>query len=65
MRNGGWRHPLTLMLALGLGQVMVHAAMDFPFQNPAILVTWWGLLVISLRWLELDAPQTPRDGRSA
>jgi hypothetical protein len=34
---------------------MAHALMDFPFQNPAILVTWWSLLVISLRWLELDS----------
>lgn len=54
-RGGGWRHPLVLMVALGAGQVMVHAVMDFPFQNPAILVTWWALLVTSLRWLELDA----------
>ncbi len=55
-RNGGWRHPLVLMLAFGAGQVMVHAVMDFPFQNPAILTTWLALWVIGLRWLELDAP---------
>jgi O-antigen ligase len=55
-RNGGWRHPLVLMLAFGTGQVMVHALMDFPFQNPAILTTWLALWVIGLRWLELDAP---------
>ena len=54
-RRGGWRHPLALMVALGAGQVMAHAVMDFPFQNPAILITWWALLIISLRWLELDA----------
>lgn len=54
LKGGGWRHPLVLMIALGAGQVMVHAVMDFPFQNPAILVTWGSLLVISLRWLELD-----------
>jgi O-antigen ligase len=59
-RAGGWRHPLALMVALGAGQVMLHAVMDFPFQNPAILVTWWALLVMSLRWLELDAPQSAR-----
>ncbi len=53
-RGGGWRHPLVLMIALGAGQVMAHAVMDFPFQNPAIVVTWAALLVISLRWLELD-----------
>jgi O-antigen ligase len=54
-RSGGWRHPLVLMIGLGSGQVMAHAVMDFPFQNPAILITWWALLVISLRWLEIDA----------
>lgn len=53
-RWGGWRHPLVLMIGLGGGQVMVHGLMDFPFQNPAILVTWWALVIISLRWLELD-----------
>lgn len=53
-RRGGWKHPLALMILLGAGQVMAHALIDFPFQNPAILVTWWALLVISLRWLELD-----------
>jgi O-antigen ligase len=55
-RGGGWRHPVTLMVMLGAGQVMAHAVMDFPFQNPAILVTWWSLLAISLRWLELEPP---------
>lgn len=53
-RMGGWRHPVGLMIALGAGQVMANAVMDFPFQNPAILVTWWALLIICLRWLELD-----------
>ena len=42
------------MVVLGAGQILAHALIDFPFQNPAILVTWWALLIISLRWLELD-----------
>lgn len=63
VRAGGWRHPLALMIVIGLGQILLHAFMDFPFQNPAILVTWWALLVISLRWLELDAPRTDGGGR--
>ena len=54
----GWRHPVGLMLALGLLQTMAHAAIDFPFQNMAILVTWWALMVIMLRWLELDEKPT-------
>ncbi len=60
IRGGGWRHPLVLLIGLGICQVMVHAVMDFPFQNPAILVTWWALLIISLRWLELDGGFPPR-----
>lgn len=55
-RDGGYKHPLAVMLALGAGQTLVHALMDFPLQNPAILVTWCTLLVIGLRWLELDSP---------
>lgn len=54
-RSGGRRHPLALMVVCGLGQTLLHALMDFPLQCPAILVTWWALVVISLRWLELDS----------
>ncbi|MBI2814401.1 MAG: O-antigen ligase family protein [Opitutae bacterium] len=59
-RGGGWRHPLVLMIGLGVCQVMAHAVMDFPFQNPAILVTWLVLLIVSLRWLELDGGNPSR-----
>lgn len=52
--RGGWKNPIALMIALGAGQVLLNALMDFPFQNPAILVTWWALLIIGLRWRELD-----------
>lgn len=50
----GWQHPIGLFLFLGCAQTMVHALIDFPFQNPAILITWWALVIIALRWLELD-----------
>lgn len=53
-RSGGWKHPLALMIMLGAGQILAHALIDFPLQCPAILTTWWALLVISLRWLELE-----------
>lgn len=62
LRRGGWRHPLALMVAIGAMQIMAHALIDFPFQCPAILTTWWALLVISLRWLELEAPQGSGSG---
>lgn len=53
-RERGWRHPVGLMLLLGSGQALVHALIDFPFQNPAILTTWWVIVVIALRWVEID-----------
>lgn len=64
LRLRGWRHPLGVMIALGAGQTLLHALLDFPFQNPAILVTWWALLVISLRWLELEAPRRREEPRA-
>jgi len=54
LRGGGWWHPVGLMLMLGALQTLAHAGIDFPFQCPAILITWWALLVVALRWIELD-----------
>lgn len=53
-RWSGWRHPVAVMLLLGCLQTLLHALIDFPFQSGAILVTWWALLIIALRWLEFD-----------
>ena len=50
-----WRQPAMLLLAFGCLQTLVQAIFDFPFQNPAILVTWLALLVISIRWVELES----------
>lgn len=55
IRGRGWRHPVAVMLFLGCGQTLGHALVDFPFQNSAILTTWWVLLVVALRWLELES----------
>jgi O-antigen ligase len=48
-------HSLAVPVALGLAQTLAHAWFDFPFQCPAILVTWCALLTISGRWIEIDA----------
>ncbi len=56
-RHRGWRHPVAVMLLIGCGQTLLHAVIEFPFQCPAILTTWWALLVIALRWLELDGSE--------
>ncbi len=49
-------HSLAIPILLGCGQTLIHAWADFPFQNPAILVTWLALIAIAARWLELEAP---------
>lgn len=54
--NTGW-HFLAAPLLLGCSQTLLHAWFDFPFQCPALLITWLGLFAISARWVELDGPQ--------
>ena len=49
-----WRNPLSLVLVIGCGLTLVHAWVDFVFQNPAVLLTWCILLIGALRWAELD-----------
>ncbi len=55
VKGRGWRHPVAVMLLLGCTQTLLHAVIDFPLQCPAILITWWALLVIALRWQDLDS----------
>jgi hypothetical protein len=41
------------MLA-GPAAVLVNAAVDFPFQNPAVLLTATGTVVLVTRWAQLE-----------
>jgi hypothetical protein len=58
----GWRHGLATILFVGSTQTLMHAFGDFPFQNAAILIAWWSLLIIALRWLEIDSAAEGRLG---
>lgn len=53
-RRDRWTSP-WFVLVIGCGQTVVHAAFDFPFQCPAILVTWMLLMTIAARGLERSA----------
>jgi hypothetical protein len=53
-----WRQPLPSLLLLGCLQTMLHAWIDFPFQNPAIFLTWCVIGTLSLRLLELNSPSS-------
>ncbi|SDS46942.1 O-antigen ligase family protein [Opitutus sp. GAS368] len=48
-------HSLAVPVLIGCSQALAHAWFDFPFQCPAILVTWMALVALSARWVELDA----------
>jgi O-antigen ligase len=51
-----WRNGLALCVVAGGALLLVHAWVDFVFQNPAVLLTWAVLLSGALRWVELDEP---------
>lgn len=44
-----WKEPMHMTLLAGLGSTIVHALIDFPFNNPAVLVTWFALLAITAK----------------
>jgi O-antigen ligase len=49
-----WRHAPASILLLGCFVTMVHAIFDFPFFNPAVLITWCCLWPVMVRWLEIE-----------
>jgi len=50
-----WRNPVSLCAAAGCLLTMMHAWVDFVFQNPAVMATWAVLLVGAIRWAELES----------
>ena len=57
-----WRNVVSLTLVLGCGLVLLHAWVDFVFQNPAVLLTWSVLFAGAVRWTELDQPRRRNSG---
>jgi hypothetical protein len=55
-RRRFWRNAVSFCAVLGCALVLLHAWVDFVFQNPAVLLTWSVLLVGAARWAELDQP---------
>jgi O-Antigen ligase len=53
-RRRFWRNAVSFCIVLGCALVLLHAWVDFVFQNPAVLLTWGVLLVGAVRWAELD-----------
>jgi hypothetical protein len=66
-RRRFWRNAVSFCTVLGCALVLLHAWVDFVFQNPAVLLTWSVLLTGAVRWAELDppgGPPSPRLGRT-
>jgi O-antigen ligase len=49
-----WENPLSAALVLGLALLVGYSWWDFPFQNPAILLTWWVLLTVVVMWTQFE-----------
>ena len=54
VRSRFWRNPVAAVLAIALATTLLHAWVDFPFQNPAILTTWCVFFIGLILWAELD-----------
>ncbi len=58
IRRRFWHNPVAVGLTMGAAVLAVHSSVDLILQCPAILFTWAVLILVSLRWLELDQPRT-------
>jgi len=54
VRSYFWYNPLSTCVVFGLLLTMVHARYDFVFQNPAILLTFWLMLVAATQFNEFE-----------
>jgi hypothetical protein len=55
LRARVWQNPFSVCVIAGCLLTVVHAWVDFVFQNPAVLATWAFLLVAAVRWSELES----------
>jgi O-antigen ligase len=55
IRSNFWGNPLGIFLFLGLALTTIHSTFDFNFYNPAILLTWFALCPIALKWVQFEA----------
>jgi len=56
VRKRFWRQPMALSGIAGCGITLLHASVDFVFQNPSVLLTWSSVLIVLLRWPDPEPP---------
>lgn len=54
VRSYFWENALSASVVLGLGLLAVYAWWDFPFQSPAILITWFALWTAITLWTQFE-----------
>lgn len=54
LRSYFWENPLSSCVVFGLALTVIYAWWDFPFQCPAILVTWCALWPAALMWARFE-----------
>ena len=54
MRSYFWENPLSACIVLGLLLLLGYAWWDFPFQCPAILITWCSLWAVATMWARFE-----------
>jgi O-antigen ligase len=54
IRHYFWENPLSATVVLGLLLLLAYSWWDFPFQNPAILMTWCTCWVAVVLWSQFE-----------
>jgi hypothetical protein len=53
-RSYFWENPLSAAVVFGALLLLAYSWWDFPFQNPAILITWCALWPAVTRWTQFE-----------
>lgn len=56
LRGAAWRDPIPVFLLSGAALVAFYAAVEFPFGNGAVVLTWWIVVFTAIRFARLGTP---------
>ena len=54
VRSYFWENPLSSCIVFGALLLLLYSRWDFPFQCPAILITWCALWPIATMWSRFE-----------
>lgn len=52
--------PVVVHGFLGCGVIALYALVEFPFGNPAVVLTWWTCFFSAVQYARLSTPPSPR-----